>query len=349
MKLFKTQKVKFSLGIIISLISLYWAFKDVNFQQIIDSFKLINFQYLPIVLGLLLLSLFLRTLRWKLLLSPIRKESIKNIFSVLMIGYLGNNVLPARMGEVLRSLVLNKNYGYSKSASLATIILERLFDGITLLIYLGIALWFFPFPEWVKNGGRVLGAAFLFAMILLYVMLIKKKTVIKFISLIFVVDSLSIKISALFDRFNSGLKILKEKRKLLGISGLSLCIWFIEALFVFTIIKSFGLNLSFLAPLFVTIMVSLGTMIPSSPGYVGTYQLLCIAAFVPFGVEKDLALSISILMHGIILIVTTGLGLYSFWREHVNLMNFKQEVERSTMKHKVSKIPQEEIFEHRNN
>lgn len=343
MKFFSNQKVKFSLGIIISLICLYWAFRDVNFVQIIDTIKLVDIQFFPGVLGLMLMSLFLRSLRWKLLLSPIRKENVKNVFSVLMIGYLGNNVLPARMGEVLRTLVLNKNYGYSKSASLATIVLERLFDGITLLIYLGIALWFFPFPEWVKNGGRILGAAFLLSMILLYFMLLKRKTVIKVISLIFVVESLSIKISALFDRFNSGLKILKQKRGLLRISFLSLFIWLIEAIFVFVVIKSFGLNLSFIAPLFVTIIVSLGTMIPSSPGYVGTYQLLCITAFLPFGVEKDIALSISILLHGIVLFVTTGLGFYFFWKENMNWMNFKQEIELN-IKHKTMKISQEEIL-----
>ena len=319
------NNIKKITGIIISILFLFLAFRNADFTNIISILKEINFLILifPIILGCI--GLVQKALRWYFIIKPIKKEKFMNLFSVMMLGHLGNNVLPARMGELIRIYALEKNYGYNKSQTLATIAIEKIFDVLALLCFFNIMLFFVPFPSWVKNGGILLTFISLGVILFLYLFTHNKESAIKLLDFFIfpISEKLIKKIKEILNNFNSGLKILKKKEDLAIIAIHSLIIWMISFYNVHLVIKSFGLQLGLSAPIFLTIMLNLGMFIPSSPGYIGTYQFVCILALAPFGVEKELALSISIVLHVLMLVITTSIGMLCLWREKITLNRIK--------------------------
>jgi hypothetical protein len=131
----------------------YLAFRKVDLKELRAAF--LGVDYPLIVLGACVgLSGFLvRAFGWKHLLAPVGRLSGWRLFSPVAIGYMANNLLPARLGEFARAYVVGKREHVSKSSALATIIIERIFDGLTLLLILAVVSLFFPFPAWVKQGG----------------------------------------------------------------------------------------------------------------------------------------------------------------------------------------------------
>ena len=115
------------------LLAIFW---QVDTQQIKEALKTADYAYVPLAVLLTLLTNILRSYRWKYLLNPIRPISIVSVFSGVAIGSMANNVLPARLGELVRSYFLGQKEDLSKSSTLATIVVERLFDGFTLLFFL---------------------------------------------------------------------------------------------------------------------------------------------------------------------------------------------------------------------
>jgi len=313
------RKIKPVLGIIISLFFLLLALKDIHIENILSIIKKVNFSLLVVTLVIILAGLSQRAIRWGLILNPARREKFQNLFSVLMVGYFGNNVLPARMGEIFRIFALHKNYHYGKSRTLATIVLEKIFDVLILLFFFIIIISFAPLPIWIKNGGVLLGLGFVGIMSFLFLFTHKKEKALKVLD--FFAFSFSEKMVRrgrdILEKFDEGLRILKTKKDLFIVIIFSFSIWITEFFFIYAVIRSFNVQLGLTGVVFLSIILNLGMLIPSSPGYVGTFQFLCIMALKPFGVDKETALSISIVLHILALAVTTLIGLLCFWRENL--------------------------------
>ena len=248
-----------------------------------------------------------------------------NLFSVMMLGYLGNNVLPARMGELIRIYALGKNYGYNKSQILATIVVERIFDVLALLCFFNIMLFFVSFPPWIKKGGILLNFISFGTILFLYLFTHNKEKALTLLDYFIFSwsEKLIKKIKEILHNFDTGLIILKKKKNITTIACYSLCIWMIEFFIIHLVIKSFELQLGFFAPVFLCILLNLGMMIPSSPGYLGTFQIACILALAPFGVKQDLALGISVVLQTLMLVTTTVIGILCLWRENIKISQIK--------------------------
>jgi len=305
------------IGIAISLLLLFLALRNVDFGYVLSMLRGIHIFSLTIPLVFIFVGLFLRVLRWKYILNPSKKEKLLNLFSVMMISYLGNNILPARMGEVLRIYTLDKNYGFNKSQTLGTIVVEKIFDVLVLLTFFAITLFFASFPAWVKNSGLLLGVGLFAIIAFLKFSLNNKPQTFRLIKILISPFSERIgnKTKGILENFGNGLSILQKKKDLVIVMSYSIVIWIVEFLFVDSILSSLGLRLTIVAPVFLTVMLNIGMLIPSSPGYIGTYQAACIASLAPFGIEKNLALSVSIVLHVLMLITTTVTGMICFWKE----------------------------------
>jgi uncharacterized protein (TIRG00374 family) len=130
---------RFLIGILISGLFLVYAFRGQDYGAILDSLKGVRYWLLIPALGLYFCGVVVRTYRWSVLLRPIKKISVRDLLPITVIGFMANNILPLRTGEVVRSYVLNKNHGVRKTASLTTIAVERIFDGITMVGFILIA------------------------------------------------------------------------------------------------------------------------------------------------------------------------------------------------------------------
>ncbi|SVE31861.1 uncharacterized protein METZ01_LOCUS484715, partial [marine metagenome] len=138
-------------GVIISVVGIYWAFRDFNFSEFITSIQGINYFYLILATLFLWGSVWLRGIRWKWLFKDNNAPTITSLYRAQLIGHFGNNVLPLRLGELLRSYIVGKENSLSKSFVFGTVILERLMDTITLVLFALLLLLTYPLKGVVKE------------------------------------------------------------------------------------------------------------------------------------------------------------------------------------------------------
>ena len=128
-----TKRWLFWVGLLISVVFLYLAFRKIDFRDLWSTLVSVQYWWLIPGLGIYFVGVLVRTWRWQFLLAPLKKVSIKTLFPIINIGYMGNNVFPLRMGEVLRAVVLKRRESVSISGSLATIVVERIFDAVVVM------------------------------------------------------------------------------------------------------------------------------------------------------------------------------------------------------------------------
>ena len=310
---------KFWGGLVLSGLFLFFAFKKVDISALAQVLKTVQYIYLIPVLILTVFSLWVRALRWRFLLRPIKSISMKSMFSATSIGFMANNIFPARLGEIIRAYVIDRREHVGKSASFATIVVERVFDGMTVLFFLFIVLLFlrFEIPGWIRS--IMFGALFiyLFALFVLIVLKIRTEKTLKVIQWIIsaLPERLNHRIEGIFHSFVRGLDILHDTRNIIISVVLSLLVWFPHALLIYIQLVAFDIHLSFFAAMFIMVIICFGVMIPSAPGYVGTIQFLSVAGLALFQVPREDALSFSLLYHATQYIPVTGIGLAYFFLE----------------------------------
>lgn len=321
------MKTKFFVGIAISLVFLYFALRNVSYGKLVLSLQSANYIYLIPAILLLILTMWLRAIRWRYLLEPIKRIKNHSLFSAVMIGFMANNVLPARIGEFVRAYAIARKENLSKSLSLATILVERIFDGFTLLAFLLVILVFFPFPAWLKNAG--ISAFVFYILIIVFLVLLKryKENMLKFLNCILspISKRLSHKTDEILMSFIAGFDILKGKKQIALILFYSFSIWTTYAVLTLLVFMSFNFNLPLYAPFLLTVILTFGVMIPSSPGFIGTYQFFCVTGLAFWGIKESDALGFSLVYHASQYVPVTLLGLFYLWKDNISLKEIRSE------------------------
>ncbi|MFB3895374.1 MAG: lysylphosphatidylglycerol synthase transmembrane domain-containing protein [bacterium] len=313
---------RFWVGLIISAVFLYFAFHKVDLRQVIVAFKSVQVGYVLLAIIIYFLGLWIRAYRWKLLVNPVKPIPNTRLFIILIIGYMANNVLPLRMGDIYRAYLLGKKEQISKSASLATIVVERLFDGLSMLVFLliGILALQSLFTSWERT-------VLLVSSIILFGMLIVLLLIIWFRSLAesifhWLARMLPVRIGQKImhwsTAFLDGLAVLKSGPVILSVLFYSLLSWLIEAVMYSLVAVSIGMNLPSYASPIILAVSNLGMMIPSSPGAVGTFEFFAKKSAMLFTGDPVSSVSYAILVHVIWVVPLTLLGLYYMMKEHVS-------------------------------
>ncbi len=310
------MKWKFFVGVAISVVLFFLAVRNVKLDELVGALKNIKYHYLGVAVFMTLLSLFIRSIRWHYLIRPIKSIKIVNLFSVTMIGFMTNNLFPVRLGEFARAYLIGEKENISKSASFATVVLDRVFDGLVILLFLALIVLLFPFsfPEWLKSASYIGLVIYIFTLIFLILLKIKTSMVTSFVSLLLrpFPDKIGNRITNLMTSFVTGLKILHDRRNILISILLSVALWIPVILSIYFLLMSFDIILPFYASVVLMIIICLGMMIPSAPGYIGTVHFACVAGLALFGVPKTIALSFSIVFHASQFIPITAVGLVCF-------------------------------------
>ncbi|OIP43182.1 hypothetical protein AUJ95_00915 [Candidatus Desantisbacteria bacterium CG2_30_40_21] len=310
------------LGLFISIILLgliIWKIDLTAFGK-----ALVGLDYPILITGVLvyLLGYLARTVRWYYLLSHAKKIRLGSLFGIMIIGFMANNILPARAGEFVRAYMLGIKESISKSLALATVVVERILDGLVFVLLLLIIWLFFPLPEWIKKIGilstAIFGCAILFIVWLnsykLHALELFRK------GFFWLPKKLLYKIIHLLKYFIEGLQVLQSKGDFLRVCLLSLIIWGIELGMYYLTIRSFGINLPFYGVVLLMVMVNLAIMIPSAPAYIGVFQVAVLGVLCKcFGLEYNLSLAVSVVLHGIIVVPVTILGFIFMARENMSL------------------------------
>jgi len=247
------------------------------------------------------------------MLRSLKVISIWRMTKFVTIGFMTNNLLPARLGEFARSLIIANEEHISARSSFASVVLERVFDGVVIVGLLLILTIQQPFPPWVKQMGVVATAIFATGFIVLILLGYKGEKLIGVIQNR-LKEGIIRKIAEFMLKFVTGLEMLKSKSQIAMVLFLSGLIWSIEVVNYFIVMKSFGIQLTIGAAAFTLVVANLGIMIPSSPGNVGTMQYFIILGLSVYGLTKDLALAYALVLHGLMYLSITILGIYFLYQ-----------------------------------
>jgi len=322
------MKKKLVIGIIISIIFLYLAFRKVDYIELWDALKGANYWYIIPNVILVIFSMWMRAIRWKFMVNPIKKVGMGSLFSSVMIGFMANNVLPARLGEFIRAYSLGSKEKMSRSATFATIIIERIFDGFSLLFILWLSLLMYPeFPGWVKRASNLFLLMNIVTLGFLVLIEVKRELAVKFFNFVFRIlpSSLSSRGAEIVDKFISGLAVFRNIPSLLWILGWSIFIWVMVGVSNYFIFLAFDQTPAIFASFILLGIVSLAVMLPSSPGFVGTFHYACVASFVILNLNEAVSRPFSIVLHASQYIPITLIGLYYLRKEHLSLRTIESD------------------------
>lgn len=261
------------LNVGISLFFLDFVFAEINPAEVVEAFATANYWMLIPSTFFVLLHLYFRTLRWQWLLKPLGEVSFWPAFRGLVIGITGNVVLPARAGEFLRAYVLGRSTGLSKTGVFATLVVERIFDGLTVLLILLAVITLGVHNDILQTAGILGGIFYLGAMVALFLFMTKRHWADALINR-FLPDHWAERLLELLDGFSSGLAVLKNPRQLAMVTLWNILTWVMTPIsFWFALLAlDFGPPVPWQAPVLMLPAMALGLTIPAAPGGVGVVQ-----------------------------------------------------------------------------
>jgi hypothetical protein len=320
------RRWQFWAGVVISAVFLYFSLRGLKLGEVWEYVLQAQYIWLLPAVGVYFVGVWVRSWRWHYMLRPLKKIPTATMFPIVTIGYMGNNIYPARAGEVLRAVILKQREGVPVSASLATVIVERIFDGVVMLGFVFVNL-----PELVRlthNSGlignldirtlAILGTvAFLGALIffLLAAMFPRAAEALLERVLPLTPQRLREKIRAVALRFLSGLESLRSPADALMIFVTTVIIWLLETAKYWFVSHAFGFEISFFGLMLMNGIVNLATTLPSAPGYVGTFDAPGIAVLVAYGIPGEIAAGYTLVLHAALWFPITLLGAYYYLRQ----------------------------------
>lgn len=320
------------IGILMSLIFITLVLWNLDIKMLLDTFKTFNYKVLILFIPLYILSLYTRGARWKFLLCNNNKLSIKEAFFAFTTGNTINSYFPARAGDFWRAYHIGKKLDESKIKMLGSIILERIIDGISILLILSFAVITYAKQTWILNLTYLTAALFLGSLLIIFLILKFNKTeaiINKLISIKYLekFKHIIIKIGDLFNKFLEGFNALNST-KFTTLSFLaSIFAWGLECILTFGLILGFGHHYGISIAFFIISFIALSTIIPSSSVFVGPYQYAYILALGIYHIPKANALAIAFIHQISIMIVITIISIIYFSCTNTKLTDIKQEIE----------------------
>lgn len=310
------------IGLIVSLFFLVWAFQQVNsFGEVMAALSRANYLLIVPALVVYFVGVWVRAERWKYLLAPLKGVPAARLFPVMVMGYMANDVLPVRMGEVVRAYLIGRQEQISGSAGLATIFVERILDGVTLLFFAVVVSLFVPLGDGLQNIVRASSVVFALAIVAFIAVAFSPRLGESLISLMLKIAPRSVRpgLAEVATSFIDGLKVIQNGGLLLKIFALSALAWLCEAGVYYLVAYGFALGQPFYVLLLTVVVANLGTMVPSSPGYIGTFEALGVFTLGLFKVSPDLAMSYVLVLHVALLVPVTLLGFFYLWQQQLSL------------------------------
>jgi hypothetical protein len=298
-------------GILISAALVYLSIRGIHFADVRYSLGKISLGYVFVFSLLILIMQFLRSFRWGVILKPLEKIDQLTLFSVTSVGFMAIAAIPARIGELARPYLISKRSSINMSSALGTILVERILDSFTVLGIAIIILLKVDFPSWMIHSGFLffLLAAVLFGFVLF--LLLRREAALKFINTIlgFLPGKFANKIDEILHHFIDGFQIIANIRLLLYLFFLSVLIWLVDVLAIYTLLLAFGFDLPVVASFGLMIILIVGIALPAGPGYIGNWHYACVLALSFFGLAKADALSFAVVYHFLSMMIVLVLGL----------------------------------------
>ena len=319
------------IGLIVSVGLLAWVLNKINLREAWAYAQHANGWLLLLTVTVATITFPVRTLRWRLILRDPQGKRLpfRPLWHATTIGFMANNLLPARAGEVARAYVAAQQTGVRFSTAFVSIVVERLFDGLVMLALMAVAIAAPSFPVHATVGGRSLAAfatsaAVLFAVVLLIALLVANRptfwlVLVERLSRRSLPVGIADRVVRLSDGIVAGLLPLKNPAAFLGVVLWSLLLWVKNAAAFAICFRAFGLDVPLEAAFLLQGIIGFGVAVPSTPGYVGVFEAAALVTLGFYGVDSSLAASYALTYHVTTFIPITLLGFWSLSRLHLRL------------------------------
>jgi glycosyltransferase 2 family protein len=315
------KKILTIAGFAISILLLFFSLKDIKFQEILEALRRADLRFLFIPTLFIFCAVTLSAFKW----ARIAGNNIKvgQTFLSLIIGLFVNNVLPARIGEIVRGYVLSKKSGISFPYAISTVLVDRFFDLVGLLL---LTFIFFPkqsLPLQVSRSLYILVSLLIVFMAVLVIMsregIMKKMTV----RLNKINRPFFLNLARRVIEVQENLKRINSPLNLFYFILIAFLQWLSMSSALYFSLLTLGVPINPLYVPFVCALLNMGLTIPSSPGYVGVYQFLLVYLLSIFGIPKHQGFAVSILFHASWYIPYNVLGFIFLMKEHLKIKELK--------------------------
>ncbi len=302
---------KYVIGLVVSLVFIYFSIRGLAIDKILEGLKDVKYFYLLPAVSLFLSLSVLRSLRWGIILSLIKRIDQKELFPIFCIGFMAVILLPMRIGELVRPYLLSTNKMMAFSLSLGTIFVERVLDILTILTIFFVVFLSSPLPYWLIKSGYYVFLSFIAMIIFMCYLYFRTESALKLLAPFIkrLPNRFQKIIGESVHNFVDGFKIISSPKKLISTLGLSVLLWVTSGFAIYSLFYFHGMQLSLLAAFVILLINVIGLSLPTGPGMLGNFQLSCIVALSLFDITKEHAFVFSMVYYflGVGIIILLGL------------------------------------------
>ena len=311
----RSSPLMWILTITIAALALYFSLRGVAWRQIGETVEHADGTLLCMVFVLATFAMFVRSLRWGVLLSAEEKVPISTVFWATAAGYLGNSVLPARAGELLRTQIVSARTHLSRSYVFATALTGLAMDVIVLVVLsAGVIATLTNTPPWLKEGSGTMAAIGLVGMAVLVILPHCESLLTRLLGKAPVPDKFKVRLVQIGEQFLLGLRAFHHVSRFAMFAGISFSVWFLDAIGAVLIGRALHIELSFGVAMLLLAGLALASSAPSTPGYVGIYQAVAVGILPAFGISKSDAIAYILVFQGLSYAVFLSWGFLGLWQ-----------------------------------
>lgn len=318
------------LGVVVSAAVLWWTVRGLRLADVVAEVRAARTGPLLMAVALATLTFPLRALRWRSLLrdQDDRPIGAGPAWHATAIGYMANNTLPLRAGELLRGYAATRLAPVRLSSALASIAVERVFDALTVLGMMTAALFAAGLPADTRIGGlalpdlaRRIGLFAAIAFVSATAVLLRPHAFALLIERVVPFPGVARKLIALLEGVRAGLAALRSPQRLAAVVGWSVVIWLVNAFSFLALFPAFRMEVGLAGAILVQSAIVFGIAVPSSPGYVGVFEAAIVLSLALFAIPQDRAFAYAITYHAATFFPIVLLGFVSLartplgWRE----------------------------------
>lgn len=341
-----SARLQFFIGIIVSVIFLYFAVKDIDPEKLTDKLSTGDYLWtLPTLLLILLIVFLLKAWRWTLILRPIGQFRVMQVFPAVMIGFMGNNIYPAHLGEFLRAHVFAKHEKLPFSTVFSTLVVERICDLISILAYFYTAVFLVDadkLPNEMRQGALALLIITIVAIfgIIPFVLAQEKSLALSRKLLWIFPEKLADLIYGLIEKGSEGLQMARSPKLFLSCLAISFVHWLLYGLMIVISLKAFEVTISLPQALFLQGVTAVVVTVPSSPGFFGVVQWAFTTTLGLFKIDAEPVLAASFYYHLTQYIPVTLVGIYYLKLLGIDVDEIRAEKNKGELSQDDSSIPE---------
>jgi uncharacterized protein (TIRG00374 family) len=311
----KSSRLSLILTLVFAAGLLYFSLRDVRWADIGATVSHAIIPYLLLVFVISSFSVFVRSIRWGILLGAEQKLPVLTVFWATSVGYLGNSFLPARAGELLRTAMISSRSSLSKSYVFATALTGLAMDVIVVVALSSVMILTLPnTPAWLRNGSRTMAIFGLIGMAVLVILPHCEPLVGRTLGVLPIRVGIRNRLLRMAEQFLLGLRAFHHVSRFALFVGISFGVWMVDGISAICIAKALHMTLSFPVAMLLLAGLAVGSAAPSTPGYVGIYQIVAVGILPKFGTSKSEAIAYILVFQVLAYLVFSVWGLLGLWQ-----------------------------------